>query len=72
MILKQKDLKQLVNQKIAPDITHMALDKVYELDIDIIGKSFGTYGMNGGLFKDRKTGELYAITSRNSNLFAIA
>lgn len=36
-----------------------------------VGYSFGTYGINGGLIQNTKTGEYYAITARNSNLFRI-
>ena len=31
--------------------------------------SASIYGINGGLIKDTDTGEVYAITARNSDLF---
>ena len=39
--------------------------------LEVVGLSYGVYGMNGGLFKD-KDGNFYKITSRCSNLFRYA
>jgi hypothetical protein len=72
--LKQKEIKRLVKTGAAVDITTWDSEKIKELQnksIENVGLSFGIYGMNGGLFKD-KDGNLYAITARTSNLFALA
>lgn len=39
--------------------------------LEVVGISYGVYGVNGGLFKD-KDGNFYKITSRCSNLFRYA
>ena len=39
--------------------------------LELIGLSFGTHGMNGGLFLG-KSKKIYAITSRSSLLFEYA
>lgn len=72
--MKLKDIKRLVQTKAAADITTEPLENIYKIDskLDVVALSHGAYGMNGGLFKDRETGKLYAITARNSNLFALA
>lgn len=69
-----KDIKTLIKAKAAEDITSEPLENIYKIDskLDVVALSHGVYGMNGGLFKDRTTGKLYAITSRNGNLFALA
>lgn len=72
--LKQKEIKRLVKIGAAVDITTWSTEKIEELqnkNIEKVGLSFGIYGMNGGLFKD-KDGNLYAITARNGNLFILA
>lgn len=72
--LTQKELKRLVKTGAAVDITAWDSEKIKELqnkNIEKVGLSFGIYGMNGGLFKD-KDGNLYTITARTSNLFALA
>lgn len=38
-------------------------------DLENIAMSFGIYGMNGGVWRHRKTGKLYGIASRCSALF---
>lgn len=72
--LTQKEIKRLIKTGAAVDITTWTSEKIKELqnkNIEKIGLSFGVYGTNGGLFKD-KDGNLYAITARTSNLFALA
>lgn len=72
--LIQKEIKRLVKTGAAVDITTWDSEKIKELqnkDIKKVGLSFGIYGMNGGLFKD-KGGNLYAITERTGNLFILA
>lgn len=69
--LTQKELKRLVKIGAAKDITTAAHEDLEKLNVEKIALSFGIYGMNGGLFKD-KGGNLYAITARNAALFTIA
>ena len=70
---KQKQVRQLVRDGIAEDITALSFEKMAQFlhghDLEKIGVSRGIYGMNAGLLQDRQTGELYAITTRNSALF---
>ena len=61
LTLKQKELKKTRAKDITKD------NKTYK-GLTCIGKSYGTYGMNGALFVDKK-GNMYKITSRSSNLF---
>ena len=67
----QRQLKEMVADGIAIDITNWDGSKIYELikeeQLDPVGSSFGTYGANGRLFKG-KSGKLYACTARNTNL----
>ena len=70
----QKQLKELVKNGIAKDITY-ANNEEYEKIRDIegnlitLGYSHGVYGTNGLLIKGYKTGTLYAITARSTALF---
>lgn len=70
----QKQLKELVKNGIAKDITY-ADNEEYEKIRDIegnlitIGYSHGVYGTNGLLIKGYATGTLYAITARSTALF---
>ena len=74
MKLTQKEIKNYVTLGLATDITHTPLDDIYKMasKFETVGLSFGIYGMNGGLFKDYTPDNLYVITTRNSNLFALA
>ena len=38
-------------------------------DLEKVAYCTGTYGISGGLLRDRKTGDMYAITARNGSLF---
>lgn len=70
----QKQLKELVKNGIAKDITY-ADNEEYEKIRDIegnlitIGYSHGVYGTNGLLIKGYKTKQLYAITARSTAIF---
>lgn len=70
--MKKSDIVKLVKSGIAIDITYSK--DIYQLEkyLDIVEITFGTYGMNAGLFKHRETNQLYAITSRSTNLFILA
>lgn len=65
-------LKDIKNAN-ATNITNYSFEECKALnksaDLDKIAVSSGVYGVNGALLEDRKTGERYKITSRNSVLF---
>lgn len=44
---------------------------VKEMNITKLAFSAGQYGINGGMFLDKNTGEIYKITQRNKYLFII-
>ena len=70
--MTQKQIKDYVRDGAAIDITNYGFDEMDQFlqdhNLEKVAVSHGTYGMNGGLLKDRSTGELYAITARNSAL----
>lgn len=70
---KLSELKNLVRCGMAHDLTNATESEVIELwkHAKKIGYSSGIYGINGGLIQDTESGECYAITARNSNLFRI-
>lgn len=45
--------------------------EVKEMTIQKLAFSAGQYGINGGMFLDKKTGVIYKITQRNKYLFII-
>ena len=71
-MMTQKQIKDYVRDGAATDITNYGFsemkDFLHSHDLDKIAVSRGTYGINGGLLQDRDTGEMYAITARNSAL----
>lgn len=74
--LNQKGLKDLANNG-AVDITRYSDADMKALEnkhgrLEVVKTTKGTYGMNGGLFRSRKTGEYFVVTSRNGNLFYLA
>lgn len=64
-----KELKRLAYVGMATNVSNWAEEDLPEC-YEKIGYSVGTYGINGGLYKD-KNGDFYVITARNSNLFRI-
>lgn len=70
---KQKDIKALVADGAAIDITKYASREHEQLLAqdrpECIGYSIGTYGINGLLLKGRASGTLYAITERASAIY---
>lgn len=68
----QSQLKALVRSGAAKNITNYNFTQMNEFlhahSLDKIGYSSGVYGLNGGLMKDTQTGQLYAITARNTAL----
>jgi hypothetical protein len=70
---KLSELKSLVRSGMAHDLTNASTAEVMDQwkHGEKVGYSSGTYGINGGLIQNTETGEYYAITARNSNLFRI-
>lgn len=68
-----KELRELVRCGMAHDLTNASEFEILEQwkHCEKIGYCSGIYGINGGLLKNTETGEYYAITARNSNLFRI-
>jgi hypothetical protein len=71
-----KDIKKLIAIGQAEDITKLSSDMINVYDaieqgFEVIEVSKGVYGMNGALLKGRTSNNLYAITSRSSNLFRL-
>lgn len=68
--LKLSFLKAIIKNGYAKDISTVANVEAFRQDkqLEQIGYSMGVNGKNGALLKDRKTGALYAIASRCSNL----
>ena len=58
----QRELKNLVRIGAAQDLTGYGFQELKEF------LHSGVYGLNGGLLQDTKTGQLYAITARNTAL----
>lgn len=70
----QKELKDMIRRGEAIDITNYSFedaDDLYDRGYDVIGVCRGVYGLNGALLKMRDTGELCAITARNSTLMQL-
>ena len=70
---KLSELKNLVKLGMANDLTNATAAEVMEQwkHAEKVGYSSGVYGINGGLIQNTETGEYYAITARNTNLFRI-
>lgn len=68
-----RELKNLVSCGMAHDLTNATVAEVMEQwrHSKKVGYSSGIYGINGGLIQNTETGDFYAITCRNSNLFRI-
>ena len=68
----RKAIKEWVVMGLASDITDYGFEEMANFlkshDLEKVGYSIGLYGLNGGLLKDCKTGEFYAITARNTAL----
>jgi len=69
----KKAVKALIRDGKAIDITNASMEKCYELEkyLDTVALGHGIYGMNCGLFEDRRDGKLYGITCRSGNLFVL-
>ena len=67
----KKELKNLVAIGAAEDITAAKWDDIKNLNLERVGVCSGLYGISGGLLKDADSGELYAVTARNSMLLRL-
>lgn len=70
----QKQLRDLVKNGAAQDITYADNAKRYEIEkeegyLSQIGYAAGVYGCNGMLFKGQNTHKLYAITRRSQAIY---
>jgi len=68
----QKALRELVRLGTAESITNYNFEEMRDFlhahNLEKVGYSSGVYGINGGLLQDTQTGQLYAITARNTAL----
>ena len=68
----RKAIKEFIEMGLATDITNYGFEEMatflHEHHLEKVGYSLGQMGLNAGLLKDCKTGEFYAITSRNTAL----
>lgn len=76
MKLSQKNIKEMVERKLAIDITYCTDKEIQEIKVNEgwfneLGYSAGVYGCNGLLLQGNKTKQLYAITSRTSAVYCI-
>ena len=71
--ISKKELKSYITLELAKSIDCLSLEECRalnaECDFEKVAYCTGTYGISGGLLKDKKTGNMYAITARNTNLF---
>lgn len=67
--MTKTELKTLVALGAAKDITNEPTSMETYRTLDPIGTSKGKNGINGGLLRNNKTGELCVILARNSALF---
>lgn len=69
----QREIRNLIQRGGAVDLTDAKFAEIAKLqrkvNLEIVAISAGIYGKNGAIFRDRKTGELYAIKSRSTALF---
>ena len=67
----QKAIRQLISSGLAIDANHLSYEKLYQLypHVEKVCHSEGIYGINGGVVRDSRDGQMYAIPSRSSALF---
>lgn len=66
----KKDILTYLNKN--NNLNGINYNDVKELDLETIALSFGSYGMNAGLFISKKTGLYYVCPSRSTMLFRLA
>jgi len=71
--ISKKELKSYIALGLAKNINCLSFNECRalnaECDFEKVAYCTGIYGISGGLLKDKKTGNMYAITARNTNLF---
>ncbi len=65
----QRQLKDLVKQGVAIDVTNANDRSAIAEDYRQIGYATSIYGCGGMLLQGYKTGKLYAVTSRTSAIY---
>jgi len=66
-----KDIREYARMASVKDVTNYSGD-LYEIArraTETVVYSAGMYGINGVVKRDPQTGEMFAVTTRNSNLF---
>jgi hypothetical protein len=73
MEVKQRDIKEMIAQGMATDVTKMGNKEVNDLrrECDCVARSFGIYGINGAIMRRRSDGELFAVPSRSGNVLIV-
>ena len=70
--LTQGEIREMICNDAAEDCTNAPRETAYALNhLNKVAYSVGKYGINGGVVHDPKTGKLYAIVGRCTNLFII-
>ena len=64
-----KQLKSLVNNGVAKDVTYSSKKSDIPESYTQIGYSAGLYGCNGMLLQGYKSGKLYAVTGRTKAIY---
>lgn len=69
----KEDILQYVENGMAEDVSKYSdkeiKDLLQSINKEVLGKSRNGYGYNAILFRDKNTGDLYAITNRNTTMF---
>ena len=66
----KKEITKHLNE--TNNLNNFTREQIKELDLQQIAISFGTYGMNAGLFLSKKDGLYYVVPSRSTTLFYLA
>jgi len=71
----KEDILWYVENGMAEDVSNYSYEEfkkfLQSIKKEVLGKSRNGYGYNAILFRDKNTGDLYAITNRNSKLFTM-
>lgn len=70
--LTQREIREMIRNGVAEDCTNAPQETAYALNhLNKVAYSAGKYGINGVVAHDPKTGKVYAIVGRCTNLFII-
>lgn len=77
--LRQRDIRDLIRSGGAVDLSELYRQKhgsewyefIRSLQLDEVGASYGTYGVNGAVFLSLAEGRLYADCRRDAALFTV-